>query len=127
MNLRELAESDLEHILEDDIQGGAESVTLTNPAGGTGCFNGFDFNIGEIYDPQSDTMVAGQLRQFSLRQSTLCAAGMAIPEGVADEAKKPWLVRHDRTQVTSKVKSVLIDGSLGISTVHLEPWVSNAS
>ena len=127
MNLRELAESDLEHILEDDIRGGAESVTLISPANGEGCFKGFDFNVGEIYDPQTDTMIVGQLRQFSFRQSTLCAANLAIPEGVADETKKPWLVRHEKTQITSKIKSVLVDDSLGITTVHLEPWVDNAS
>ena len=93
--LRELAESDLAVILEDDVTGFGWPITVTDPAGLTATLKGQSNDIGQVIDPDTGTAVSGRLATVSIRISSLTAKGLSLPKGIADSGSKPWVIQFD--------------------------------
>ncbi len=128
MSLRQLAESDLGLILEDGVTGFGWPITITDPSGstGTGPLTGFSDDIAQIIDPDTGQAVSGRLASVAIRISTLTAAGLALPQGIADAGIKPWLVQFDDINgnpFTFKVAQSNPDRALGLITLLLELYV----
>lgn len=119
--LRELAEADLETIVEDDVYGFAVDIVLTDPAGTSQSLKGFSNDISQIIDPDTGQIVSGRIATATLRLSKITLPG--IPEGVADSSQKPWLVAFDDilgNPWTFKVAQGNPDRALGVIFLVLE-------
>ena len=120
--LREVAENDLETILEDKIHGFAVDITLTNPAAETQTLTGFSNDVSQIIDPETGQIVSGRLATATLRLSKLT---IGTPEGIADPKSKPWLCAFDDIlgkNHSFKVAHANPDLTLGIILLALEIW-----
>lgn len=119
-----MAEADLANILEDGIAGFGWPITVTAPSGAVATLTGFSDDIGLTIDPDTGQAVSGRTASIAIRISTLLQfAGMTIPEGIADSAKKPWIVEFsDINGVPCKFKVFrsLPDRALGIVVCVLE-------
>ena len=126
MGLRTDAEKDLAFILEDDLRGGAWPVTVINPAGLSTTLKGYTNDISQLIDPDTGQAVSGRLATMSLRISSLIAAGdTTLPESVADDTTKPWLITFtdiNGTSYTFKVSESNPDRAIGIITCMLEKY-----
>lgn len=123
MGLRSLAESDLAAALEDSAGGFGWPITVTDPNGVTADLVGSSSDIGQVIDPDTGEAVSGRLASISLRLSSLAAKGLTLPQGIADAAKKPWLVSFDDiggTPYTFKVQQSNPDRALGVVVCLLE-------
>lgn len=128
MGLRSIAEQDLGLILEDSATGFGWPITVTDPAGnsGTGPLTGFSDDIAQIIDPDTGQAVSGRLASVALRISSLTAAGLALPRGIADAGSKPWVVQFDDINGSPykfKVSQSNPDRALGLVTLLLELYV----
>lgn len=95
MGLRQIAETDLGLILEDTTTGFGYAIIVTDPAGTVRPLTGFSDDISQIIDPDTGQAVSGRLASVALRISSLTAAGLALPVGIADAGIKPWIVEFD--------------------------------
>ena len=121
--LRETAETDLGVILEDDIIGFGWPITVTDPSGTVGNLIGFSNDVAEVIDPDTGQAVSGRIASVALRTSSLTAAGLGLPEGIADAASKPWVIKFDDINgnpFTFKVQRSNPDRALGLVTCVLE-------
>lgn len=126
MGLRQIAETDLGVILEDSTYGFGYSITVTNPAGTAQSLTGFSDDISQLIDPDTGQAVSGRLASVALRISSLTAAGLALPEGIADASVKPWLVAFDDINgnpFTFKVQQSNPDRAIGIVVCILELYI----
>ena len=138
-NIRQLAESDLSFVLEDGDNGFGWPVTITSPdgtevssvpdpsseAGERPLYCASD-DITQIIDPDTGQIVTGRLASAVLRISTLRAAGLTIPQGIADTAARPWLVRFadiNGVEMTFKVSQSNPDRALGVVVLLLETYL----
>lgn len=120
MNLRELAEKDLAHTLEDP-NGFGWPVTVTNPDGEvlTGLY-GMTNDISSAIDPDTGALVSNRLVTVSLRISTVVNEGFELPREVS--SGPPWIVTFDNllgSPRTYKVIQTLPDRGLGYITCVL--------
>lgn len=124
MSLRQLAESDLAHILEDGATGFGWQIVVTAPSGAVAPVTGFSTDIGQVIDADTGQVVSGRLVTVAIRISTLLSfAGMGLPRGIADESEKPWLI--DFADINGKpykfkVASTMPDRTLGMVVCVLE-------
>src|SRR5688572_28829573 len=121
MGLRAQAALDAKAILEDATNGHGWPLTLTSPVGVTTELVGFTTDVGQTIDPDTGQAVAGRRASVALAMSSL----PAMPEAVADEDAKPWLVAFDDvagSPGTWKVIEVLPDRAIGIVVLLLESW-----
>jgi len=121
-NMRTVAESDLAITLEDAVNGFGWPIAVTDPDGNTANVNGQSGDIAELIDPDTGQAVSGRLAHVAIRISSLAAAGLGIPVGVAESSRKPWL--FDFTDInghdfTLEVRRSLPDRTLGIVTCIL--------
>lgn len=128
MGLRTIAEQDLGVILEDSGTGFGWPITVTDPSGnsGTGPLTGFSDDIAQIIDPDTGQAVSGRLASVALRISSLTAAGLALPRGIADSGSKPWVIEFDDINGNPykfKVSQSNPDRALGLVTCLLELYV----
>lgn len=127
MNLRNLAESDLGVILEDGVYGFGWPIVLRDPQGfASPCLRGYSNDIAQTIDPDTGELIAGRIATAVLRTSTLHAAGMSLPRGIADGGSKPWLVEFEDingTPHTFKVRESMPDRALGVVVCVLEGYV----
>lgn len=126
MGLRATAEADLAFILEDADTGFGWSISVTNPAGATADLTGFSNDIAQLIDPDTGQAVSGRLASAVLRVSSLTAAGLDLPVGIADSASKPWLVAFNDINGnahTFKVAQSNPDRALGIVSLILEAYI----
>ena len=117
MNLRALAESDLKFIVEDPDSGFGWPIVITNPEGLTRSFTGLSDDIAQAIDVETGMIVSGRTASISLRTSTILAEGFALPEGIADTSKKPWIVQFDDingSPHTFKIAQSYPDRTLGL-------------
>lgn len=122
MGLRAQQEADLAEILEDPNDWGWP-ITVTGPNGDSASFVGSSTDIGQIFDPDTGQAVSGRLASVALRISSLIAAGLSIPAGIADASIKPWLVEFDDingNSYTFKVSKSHPDRAAGIVTCVVE-------
>lgn len=125
MSLRRLAESDLQHIIEDDSTGFGWPISLTDPNGTTSSFTGFSDDIAQLIDPETGQAVSGRLASVAIRTSSIYAQGFELPRGIADTAQKPWVVKFDDINGISyrfKVIQSNPDRALGLVTCLLEAY-----
>jgi hypothetical protein len=126
MNLRLLAESHLGIILENDTTGGGWPITVTDPSGTSKPLKGFTNDIAQLIDPDTGQAVSGRLVSAALRISSLTAAGLGLPRGIADAGIKPWLVSFNDINGNSflfKVAQADPDRALGLIVLLLEAYV----
>jgi len=126
MSLRVEAEADLAFILEDEVYGFGYSITVTDPDGSVGDLTGFSNDISQVIDPDTGQAVSGRLASAALRISSLTAAGLALPVGIADTTGKPWLIQFDDINgnpFTFKVSQSNPDRALGVVICLLELYV----
>ena len=127
MNLRETAKVDLSLILSDVSDGFAFLVTVTDPDGSStpAGFTGFSNDISQIIDPDTGEAVSGRMASVALDMAALMLAGLGLPEGVADEDQKPWVVAFNDIEgepYTFKVSQSNPDRSLGLVVCILEAY-----
>jgi len=123
MGLREIAESDLGAILEDSAYGFGYPITVTDPAGTVKPFTGYSNDISQIIDPDTGQAVSGRLASAAIRISSLTAAGLTLPQGIADTSKKPWIIEFDDINGNAykfKVSQSNPDRALGLVVCLLE-------
>lgn len=127
MGLRDLAESDLGHILEDDVAGFGWPITLINQDGEKLPLKGYSQDISEAIDPDTGQAVVGRKISVALRTSKIRAANFELPFGVADQSEKPWLVQFENLGnilATYKVADSKPDRTLGIIVCDLELYLT---
>lgn len=123
MSLREQAEADLADILEEETAGFGRAITITDPSGTSETFTGFTNDIAQIIDPDTGQAVSGRLANATVRISSLIASGLGLPQGIADESLKPWVVQFDDINgnpFTFKVSKSNPDRALGVVSLELE-------
>lgn len=125
MGLREIAETDLVITLEDPTFGAGWPITVTNPDGVKNCIPlfGQSDDIAQVIDPDTGQAVSGRLASAVLRISSLTAAGLELPRGIADSGQKPWLIEFDDINgnpYVFKVSESNPDRALGIVVCLLE-------
>jgi len=123
--LRELAEADLEGILEDADTGFGWPITVTDPNGSTAEMVGYSDDIAQAVDPETGMAVSGRFVSVALRISSLIAAGVGLPRGIADAKIKPWLVAFNDINGAAhlfKVAQSNPDRMLGVVTLALEVY-----
>ncbi len=125
MNLRQLAESDLAHTLEDELTGFGWAITITDPSGTSRLLTGQSDDIAQVIDPDTGIAVSGRMASAVVRLTTLQAAGLGIPQGEASTAVKPWRVRFEDINGNPhefKVKQSNPDRALGVVSLLLEAY-----
>lgn len=125
MGLREKAEADTGRILEDSTRGFGWAITVTDPAGTAVPLTGFSDDISQVIDPDTGQIVSGRQSSVALRISSLLAAGLTLPVGIADAAQKPWLIAFDDINGnawTFKVMQSNPDRAMGVITCLLEDY-----
>lgn len=125
MGLRDLAQSDLGAILEDKATGFGWDISVTDPSGNTQALVGFSDDIAQIIDPDTGTAVSGRLASVSIRISSLIAAGLSLPQGIADAGSKPWIIGFNDINgnpYTFKVSQSNPDRALGLVVCLLENY-----
>ena len=127
MGLREIAEQDLAVILEDSVFGFGFNISVTDPAGlNVPNLTGYSNDIAQLIDPDTGQAVSGRLASCALRISSLTAAGLALPQGIADASSKPWIVAFDDINgnpFVFKVADSNPDRTIGMVTCILETYV----
>lgn len=125
MSLRQLAESDLEFILEDGATGFGWPIVVTDPHGAQATLTGYSDDIAQVIDPETGQAVSGRLASVALRISSLTAAGMTLPQGIVDRSFKPWIVAFEDINgnaYTFKVAQSNPDRALGLVICLLESY-----
>jgi hypothetical protein len=125
MGLRDLAEADLGRILEDAETGFGYAITLTDPLGTALPLVGFSNDIAQVIDPDTGQVVSGRLASVALRISTIIAAGLGLPRGIANSSSKPWVVEFNDLLGTPhkfKVFQSNPDRGIGMITLILESY-----
>ncbi len=123
MSIRQLAESDLGLILEDEATGFGWPITVTDPSGAVRPLTGFSDDIAQIIDPDTGQAVSGRLASVALRISSILAAGLTLPRGIADAGIKPWIIEFNDINGNAfkfKVAQSNPDRALGLVTLLLE-------
>lgn len=127
MNLRQLAESDLQFILEDSATGFGWPITLTDPSGVSSPLTGSSNDISQVIDPETGQVVSGRSASVALRVASIFTAGFnSLPVGISDRASKPWLVQFNDINGSSHTFKVIQsnpDRTLGLVTCILEAYV----
>jgi hypothetical protein len=114
MNLRELAESDLAHTLEDE-DGAGSAYVLIDKADGEYAVAGDYGDIGYLIDPSTGGAVQGRTITATCRMSTLASQSALAPE-------RGWKVRIiglDGKETTFFVQRVEPDRTIGLYRLTL--------
>jgi len=128
MGIRDIAKTDLSIIMADVDYGFAYLITVTNPAGLStpSNFTGFSNDISQIIDPDTGEAVSGRAASVAIDMTALTAAGFTtLPEAIADEDLKPWIVAFkdiEGSSYTFKVSQSYPDRSLGLVVCMLEAY-----
>jgi hypothetical protein len=123
MSLRAIAETDLQHILEDANKGFGYSITLTDPSGTSKNVTGYSSDIAQLIDPDTGQAVSGRLASVSLRISTLLGLGFSIPQSINDSSSNVWSVVFNDINGISHTFTIVQsnpDRALGVVTLLLE-------
>lgn len=118
-----MAEADLGTIMEDSVYGFGYPIIVTDPAGLAKPLTGFSNDISQLIDPDTGMAISGRLASAALRTSSLVAAGLGLPVGIAETSNKPWLIAFDDINgnaFTFKVNASNPDRALGMVVCTLE-------
>jgi hypothetical protein len=125
MGIRERAEADARRILNNKTSGKGLDITVTDPTGASHSFVGWQNDIAELIDPDTQDYVSGRLVNVSLAITDLVTAGLEIPEGEPDPNKRPWVVEYIDlwgTPLKYAVARSVPDRGLGIVVLYLEVY-----
>lgn len=125
MGLRERATNDAQVILNDRLRGFGWDIEITSPELVTKPLVGFSTDISQVIDPTTGQVVSGREASIAIHIQDLEGAGFRIPEGVARETDKPWVVKFDDImgkEHTFKVSESNPDRAIGIVTCLLEAY-----
>ena len=128
MNIRAMAKADNKAILNDGASGFGWPIILTSPEEVSVPLTGFSNDIAQIIDPDTGTAVSGRLISAVLHTQDILDAGLVIPRGISDGAKKPWLVAFadiNGVEATYKVRNSNPDRALGEVSLILEVYDTN--
>lgn len=115
MSLIDIAESDLEFVLEDSIDGFGVPITVTMPDQSTRVINGQSTDIGILIDPSTGTGVRGRNCEIVFRLSTILLKLGEIPS--KSVSLESWLFSHTNTNGETwkfALEQVDVDRKLGI-------------
>ena len=87
MNLRDIAEQDLETTLEDAQMGFGWSITLTDPKGRTGNFVGQSGDIHFLIDPETGQGISGRFAHVAIRIKSILDSSAGFQELPSKEWK----------------------------------------
>jgi hypothetical protein len=121
MGLREIAEADLAVTLEDTA-GFGWPITITDPGGFALQLTGQSDDIAQTIDPDTGLIVSGRRASVAVRLKALYDGGLSIPQGIVDEASRPWLVQFEDINglpYNFKVVQSNPDRALGLVTLIL--------
>ena len=129
MSLRDVAEADLNGILEDSVTGFGYPIIVTSPDKVSKPLKGFSKDISFSIDPDTGLAVSSRTASVALRISSLIAAGFdTLPKGIQDSKSKPWLIEFNDINGNPfkfKVQEGHPDRGLGIITCTLEIYRDN--
>lgn len=128
MGLRSLAKADNKSILNNIVSGFGWPISIKSPDGLTANLTGFSDDIAMVVDPDTGTPVTGRLISAVLHVQDILDAGLSIPIGISDGAKKPWLVEFDDSiggHYVCKVRNSHPDRALGQVVLILELFDTN--
>ena len=128
MNIRAMAKADNKAILNDGASGFGCPIILTSPEEVSVPLTGFSNDIAQIIDPDTGTAVSGRLISAVLHTQDILDAGLVIPRGISDGAKKPWLVAFadiNGVEATYKVRNSNPDRALGEVSLILQVYDTN--
>jgi hypothetical protein len=124
MSLRDLAETDLGGILEDNAYGFGYPIRLTDPDKKSADLIGFSNDIAFLIDPDTGTAISGRTASAALRISSITAEGFtSLPDEVKNKLLKPWLIEFTDINSNSfkfKVRRGHPDRALGVIVCELE-------
>lgn len=130
MGLREEAAADCREIHEDEDDFGWP-LQLTNPAGVVSSqLIGLSTDIGFMIDLDTGASVSGRRASISFSIASFLSSGVGsdLPEGIADESLKPWLVTLNDLRGnphTFKISSTEPDRGIDLIVCHLEIYGDN--
>ncbi len=126
MGLRAQAETDLAATLEDAAGWGwpftIRKPTVADAAAGVD-LTGSASDIGVAINPETGMGISGRFPSVSIRITSLTAAGLGLPRGVADSAGRPWRITFADIEGTAgayKVREARPDRALGVVVCLLE-------
>lgn len=126
MNLRQLAEKDLETILETDQRGNRYPFTVIQPDGyqSVNPVYGYGNDISQMIDPDTGMLVAGRNATFTFRVNHLINEGYtSLPKVEHSNIEKPWVFKYvdfEGVTHTFTIRSAMPDKTIGIITLVLE-------
>ncbi len=130
MGLKAIAAADAKAILEDSASGFGWPLSLTSPAGVVTSVVGFQTDVSESVDPETNTLVSSRQASVTISLASLAAAETELPAVVASRAQRPWLVAFADVTTgevgTWKVVDVLPDRALGVVVLRLEAYRASA-
>lgn len=112
----------------NSLSGFATSISLTPPQGSPVALKGFWNDIGLTIDPETGVAVRGRRASVAVPIKDLEAANLPIPENVASNRERPWLVTWTPTTGQAQTMKVVdaIPDKLGIVVLLLESHRSTA-
>lgn len=123
--LRLIAKADLQYILTGDPKGFRWPIKVKKDANEFDTF-GFSNDIALLIDPDTGQAVSGRTISVALDNSLLEASVIgAIPQGIQDESKKPYLVTFEDLnglETTWKVVHSNPDRGQGLVTLELQAY-----
>jgi len=123
MGLREQAASDAKNILNDTVGGAGWTFYIYDPTAPTVPvpFIGFTNDIAFLLDPDTDDYVGSRQISVAVSLTDIEAANLsALPDAVADESQKPWVVEFDYNKF--KVAKSSPDRTLQVLVLDLEVY-----
>ena len=128
MNLRDMARDDLAVTLEDSVNGFGYPVAVTDPSGTVDNLVGQTGDIHLAIDPDTGLTVSGRTAHVALAIASIETAfgAGAMPQGQADNTKKPWKFVFPDVQGQDRafiVREALPDRTLGLVTCTIEAYV----
>lgn len=125
MNLRELAAADHRLLVEDVAGGFGRELTFVDPKGDTAIVKGFWNHIGQAIDLQTGALIAGTVAFVRVTLGALSDAKLGIPEVIAADLRKPWIVSFNDMagrEHKFKVNDVRVDRSMNAVDCYLENY-----
>lgn len=123
--LRQLAQTDLAAILEDESQGFGWPIVVINPLGKSVSLSGRSNDVSEMINIDTGETISGRFASVTIRIQLLIDNGLSLPQAVPDSSDKPWLIKFDDingNSYTFKVARSMPDRTLGSVNCVLEVW-----
>lgn len=123
MNIRELAEKDMELTLEDTVNGFAFACSITNPDKVTESFPVQSGDVHLLLENDTGIPVNNREAHVAIRISSLSAKGFEIPKAQPDESKNLWLFEF--ADIGGKLRKFTVldvqpDRTLGLVVISLD-------